>query len=398
MSASAGHPFRITLLTLGLLAFRPSGQPAPANQSGFAPLDGIVQAGITRGIYPAAVLLIGRRDTVLYARGYGHSTWDPASAVPTTDSTLWDIASLTKVTATTPSIMRLVEQHRVELDQPVAAYLPRFVGGRKAEVTVRMLLDHTSGLPSYLQFFRLAPTRDSAISLLYTTPLQRAPGQSVEYSDLNFLLLGLLVERVAKEPLDRFAAREVFGPAGMESTMFTPPARIQSRTVPTGVWHGHPSRGAVNDQNAVRFGGVAGHAGLFTTGADLGRYARVWLGGGVSNGRRVFDPATVRLFLSRGTSSGTRLLGWDSPEPPGADPVASGTLLTSAAFGHTGWTGTELWIDPARDLFIIFLTNRSYSPRLSHSIRELRAVRARLADAAVRAVPGACAMASPPAC
>ena len=382
-----------------MLALAPPGQSLPpAPRPDFELLDGIVQSGITRGIYPAAVLLIGRRDSVLYARGYGHSTWDPASSVPTTDSTIWDIASLTKVTATTPAIMRLVEQRRIALDQPVSAYLPRFAGGRKAEVTVRMLLQHTSGLPAYLQFFRLTPTRDSAITLLYATPLRHPPGQVAEYSDLNFLLLGLLVERVTQEPLDRFATQEVFLPAEMRSTMFTPPASLHSRVIPTGVWHGHPSRGAVNAKTAVRFGGVAGHAGLFTTGADLARYARLWLAQGMSDGRPVFAPGTVRLFLERGASSGNRLLGWESPEPPGPDPVASGTLLTAAAFGHTGWTGTEMWIDPTRDLFIVFLTNRSYSPRLSHSIRELRAVRARLADAVVRAVPGACSSTIQPAC
>jgi CubicO group peptidase (beta-lactamase class C family) len=262
-----------------------------------------------------------------------------------------------------------------------------------------MLLDHTSGLRSYVQFFRLAPTRDSAIALLYAEPLRRPPGKSAEYSDLNFLLLGLLVDRVAGEPLDRFAAREVFAPAGMSRTMFTPPRSLYESVVPTGVWHGHPSRGVVNDQNAVRFGEVAGHAGAFSTGNGPGPLRpALALRGDRRVTAEVFEAATIRRFLQPGASSGNRLLGWERRDPPGKEPVAAGTLFTDSTYGHTGWTGTELWLDPVRDVFLIFLTNRAYDPRVGRSISELRAVRARLADATVRAVPGACSDRIQPSC
>jgi CubicO group peptidase (beta-lactamase class C family) len=356
----------------------------------FDEVDRLVEGGISRGIYPGAVIVIGRRDTVVYARGYGHLTWQTASPVPDPGTTLWDLASLTKVVATTPATMRLVEQGRVDLDRPLNAYLPRFVGGRKNEVTVRMLLDHTSGLPSYREFFRLAPTRDSAITLLYGTPLRRAPGQSPEYSDLNFLLLGLLVEQLSHQSLNQFTQREIFAPLAMENTLFLPPKSLADRTAPSGSWHGHPIGGSVNDQNAARFGGIAGHAGLFSTGLDLARYARFWLGGGAGERQHVLEPETMQHFLEAQARAGNRLLGWESPDPPGKEPVAAGTLLSPRAYGHTGWTGTEIWLDPARDFFLVFLTNRSYGPRVGHSIRELRAVRAMVADAAVRAVPGAC--------
>src|SRR5262245_2720695 len=349
------------LLSLSILAFLPRhSTPSLPAAAQFAPLDEIVEAGIKRGIYPGAVVVVGRRGSVLYSRGYGHFTWDSRSPVPSPDSTIWDLASLTKVTATTPSVMRLVEQGKVDLDRPVSTYLPRFTGGRKGEVTVRMLLDHTSGLRSYLQFFRLAPTRDSAVALLYAEPLRRPPGKSAEYSDLNFLLLGLLVDRVAGVPLDQFAARGVFAPAGMSRTMFTPPRSLYESIVPTGVWHGHPSRGVVNDQNAVRFGEVAGHAGAFSTGADLARYARIWLSDGTVGDHKLFEAATIRRFLTPSASSGNRLLGWERRDSVGKEPVAAGMLFTDLTFGHTGWTGTELWLDPVRDLFLIFLTNRAY--------------------------------------
>lgn len=370
----------------------------PLEAQDFRVADSIVQSGIRSGIYPGAVLAIGRRQGLIHALGFGHLTWNGASPVPSPDSTLWDLASLTKVVGTTPAVMRLFQEHRIDLAAPVVRYLPRFTGGGKDRVTVRQLLDHTSGLPSYVEFFKLARTRDSAIALLYRTPLRRPPGLTAEYSDLNFLLLGLLVETVAAEPLERFVTRMVLEPAGMTQSRYRPGESAAGRTAPTGQWRGHPICCQVNDQNAVRMGGTAGHAGLFSTGADLARYARLWLNEGALDGNRVFEAATIRAFLAPDSAAATRLLGWDrpptsSPGPAGAAgrhlsqrPIDSayGQLLSSHAFGHTGWTGTLLWIDPDRDLFLILLTNRSYAPRTGHSIRALRAVRGALADAVVR--------------
>ncbi len=366
----------------------------PLRAQDFRVADSIVESGIHRGIYPGAVLVVGRKAGVLHQRGFGHFTWRSTSPTPSPDSTLWDLASLTKVVGTTGAIMRLVEQGRIALDVPVSQYLPRFTGGARGRVTVRMLLDHTSGLPSYVEFFKLAATRDSAITLLYTTPLRRSPGSAAEYSDLNFLLLGLLVERVSGEPLERFVEQQVLVPAGMVHTRYRPADSTAARTAPTGQWRGRPVCCVVNDQNAVRMGGAAGHAGLFSSGGDLARYARLWLNLGTIDGRSIFDAGTVRRFLLvDGDSStldpdATRLLGWERPPRRQASrPVDSayGSLLSAHAYGHTGWTGTLIWIDPERDLFLILLTNRSYGPRIGHSIRALRAVRGALADAVVRA-------------
>src|SRR5689334_2845168 len=181
---------------------------APLAAQSFAPIDAAVLAGIHRGLYPGAVVVIGRRDSLLYARGYGRFTWDPSSPVPRQDSTLWDLASISKVVGTTAAVMRLVDDGRVRLDAPVRRYLPRFSGGAKNQVTVRMLLDHTSGLKSYEPFYRRARGRQRMINLLYAEPLARAPGDSAVYSDLNAMLLGLLVEQVSGMSLDRFAAQE----------------------------------------------------------------------------------------------------------------------------------------------------------------------------------------------
>ena len=356
-----------------------------------AEVDAAVLEGIQRGLYPGAVVVIGRRDSILYARGYGHFTWNTSSAVPTPDSTIWDLASISKVIGTTSAAMRLVDKGRLDLDAPVRRYLPRFSGGLKNQVTVRMLLDHTSGLKSYVPIYRRARrSRTRALTLLYAQPLLRAPGDSAEYSDLNAILLGLIIEKVSRMPLDRFVAREVFEPLGLRQTMYRPPARLRARIVPSGMWRGQPVRGEVNDQNAVVFGGVAGHAGVFSTGMDLAHYAQVWLRGGIGPEGLWVKRETMGTFLTKGVNSGSRLLGWDSPEMKPEEPSVFGSLISDAAYGHTGFTGTELWIDPTRDLFLVFLTNRVFDPRIQDSLKELKLVRASVSDATVRLVPHTC--------
>lgn len=364
---------------------------APGAAQTFAEVDRAALAGIREGLYPGAVVVVGRRDSILYTRGYGHYTWNPASRVPDPDSTIWDIASITKVVATASSAMRLVDRGRLDLDAPVRRYLPRFAGGLKNRVTVRMLLDHTSGLKSYVPIYRKAGrSRTRMIDLLYAQPLVRSPGDSAEYSDLNAMLLGLLVESVSGVRLDRFAKAEVFDPLGMTETRFRPPARLKRRIAPSGIWRGNPVPGDVNDQNAAAFGGVAGHAGVFSTGMDLARFAQVWLRDGQGSVGPWVSPATIRRFLTRGPRSGTRLLGWDSPELQGEEPSIYGTLITHSAYGHTGFTGTELWIDPSHDLFLVFLTNRAFDPKTRDSVKGLKLVRTELSDAAIRLVPHTC--------
>lgn len=376
------------LLILAAMTFATS--PAAMTAQSVAQVDDAVREGIKRGIYPGAVVVIGRRDSLLYARGYGHLTWDPRSPVPSPDSTIWDLASLTKIVSTMSSAMRLVDERKLDLDAPVSRYLPRFAGGLKQRVTVRMLLDHTSGLRSYVPFYQETRRRARAIDLLYAQPLAHTPGDTAVYSDLNALLLGLVVEKVAGMSIDRFADREVFSPLEMRETLFKPPRKLRQRIAPSGMWRGHPVAGEVNDQNAVAFGGVAGHAGVFGTASDLARYARVWLHNGMGPEGRWVRFETMAVFLSRGSNTGSRLLGWDTRERLPGEFSVFGDLTSDATFGHTGFTGTLLWIDPPRDLFLVFLTNRSFDPKLDESVKELKAVRAAVSDAAVRLVPHFC--------
>lgn len=371
---------------------------ASLGAQGYPSLDSIVRGGIRRGIYPGAIVVVGQANRIVFSRGYGHYIWDAGSPTPDPAETLWDLASLTKVVASASSAMVLVDRGELVLDAPVAEYLPRFVGEGKERVTVRQLLNHTSGLRSYAQLFKQADSREAAIDLLYQEPLRRAPGVKPVYSDLNAMLLGLVVEAVSGESLDQFAIREVFHPLGMDHTFFVLARADRSSAVPTGRWRGHPVGGVVNDQNAVVLGGVAGHAGVFSTGLDLARYAQWWLNEGSGEQGQLVRPATMREFLVPTESSGSRLLGWDTRDPAYPPPSVFGELLSPSAYGHTGWTGTELWIDPERDVFLVFLTNRSYDPRINYSISALRRVRAELSEAVVRAVPGACPATITPTC
>ena len=351
--------------------------------------DSAVLGGIRQGAYPGAALIVGRHDTILFAKGYGRLTWAASSAAVSVDSTFWDLASLTKVVATTPALMLLVERGQVGLDTPVVRYVPEFNGPGTAAITVRHLLTHTSGLRGTLPLREAADSAAALRMVLTTTPLV-PPGARMVYSDLNAILLGEIVRRVTGTPLDAFVTHEVYTRLGLDHEMiFRPPRRLQHRIAPTGLWHGHPVAGIVNDPSAAKLGGVAGHAGLFTTAIALARFAQFMLNEGVlAQHPRILKQETVHQFTQiavparRGASA--RTLGWEAL-PTGEETSSAGTLFGPHSYGHTGWTGTSLWIDPDRDLFVLLLTNRAYDPRVRGSFTKLKEVRGRVADAAARA-------------
>lgn len=389
-------------LLLALLAGAAPGPFAGADAftQSFGPVGVLVEEGIRRGVYPGAVVVVGRADTVLYARGFGRLTFDSRARRPSADSTLWDLASVTKVVATASAALVLVDRGALDLDAPVARYLPRFTGGGRERVTVRMFLDHTSGLRSYRPIYRLTRTRQAAVDLLLQEPLERPPGSAVVYSDLNAMLLGLVVEAAAGEPLDRFAAKAVFSPLGMTRTGFPALLPRGLPAAPSRMEGGRPAPRRVQDDNARRLGGVAGHAGVFATGLDLARFAQTWLREGrLADGRQWVSAELLRGFLVRGADSTARALGWDVPDRSGEGPSNFGILTSERTVGHTGWTGTVLWLDPARDLFLVFLTNRSLAPRARRSLELIREIRAAVSDATLRAIVAAdCAAARIFAC
>jgi CubicO group peptidase (beta-lactamase class C family) len=352
--------------------------------------DALVSDGIRRGAYPGAALAVGRGDTVLFLNGYGRLSWMSGSAAVDPGATLYDLASLTKVVVTATAIMLLVDRRKVQLDAPVARYVPEFTGPGTAGITVRQLLTHTSGLRADLPIDVIRGAADAAalLRLVYAETPRVPPGTRVVYSDLNAVLLGEIVRRTSGEPLDAFAAREILAPLGLHDAGFRPPARLASRIAPTGVWRGRPVAGVVNDPTAAKLGGVAGNAGLFATARDVARFAQFILRGGLTaDGRRLIRSETMREFTTRvaffGTGEG-RALGWQAL-PTGERVSSAGTRFGRRSFGHTGWTGTSLWIDPERDLFVVLLTNRAFAPRSREPFSVLKAVRGHLADAAADA-------------
>jgi len=386
---TAVSPFgRVALMAV--LAGTASAAPLAARQ--FSDVASAVQSGIREGVFPGAVVVIGRRDTVLYSRGFGRLTWSADAPAASPDSTLWDLASLTKVVATASIALALHDRGQLDLDATVAGFLPRFTGGGREQVTLRMLLDHTSGLPAFAPLYRNARTRDDAIEQLWGVALRRRPGELTEYSDLNAILLGLVLERVGRLPLDQLARQEVFEPLGMRQTFFAPPASLRARIAPSMRDRQGPIAGRPSDPNALAMGGIAGHAGVFGTAADLARFAQAWLRQGLlSDGSRWVSAEAMAGFMARAAGSGGRMLGWDVPNPGPLDrTTAFGALASAATFGHTGWTGTSLWLDPAGDLFVVLLTNRSYDPRVRQSLVAIRDVRHRVSDAARTSVLAQC--------
>jgi CubicO group peptidase (beta-lactamase class C family) len=306
---------------------------------------------------------------------------DPRPVDPTT---IYDLASLTKAIGLTTACMILVDDGRLDLDAPVQRYLPEFRGPGKDRVTIRHLLTHSSGLPAWRPLFREAKDRQAALALVDTTPLDTVPGARFVYSDLGAIALMQVVERLTGERIDQYLARHVFAPLGMTATRYRPPAGWRRRIAPTEidtVFRHRLIRGEVHDENAGKMGGVSGHAGLFSDAPDLSRFA-AWLLEEVG-APQAGDPApcsalcvssgTVVQFTTRqGIPPGsTRALGWDTPSDSGYS--SAGTRLSRLSFGHTGFTGTSIWMDPDRDLFIILLTNRVNPTRANTRILQVRA-------------------------
>ena len=342
-------------------------------------MDAAIGQAIEAGKCPGGVLWLEHRGSV-YRKAHGSRAVEPGREEMTED-TIFDAASLTKVVATTPAILLLIERGQMELDAPVSRYWPEFAANGKAAITIRHLLTHTSGLRPGLD--GAGEGREAVLEEVCREKSVTVPGAQFRYSDLNFITLGALVPMVTKRPLENFCATEIFERLGMKDTMYQPPAGWSERIAPT---TRGTERGVVHDPTARRMGGVAGHAGLFTTAADLARYARMILHEGELDGVRVFQPETVRLMT--GAQSPAKIwdwrgLGWDI-DSPYAGP--RGGRFSLAGFGHTGWTGTSLWIDPPSKTFIIFLSNRNH-PTEAGSVIALRRVLGTLAAEALVDAP-----------
>ena len=331
--------------------------------------------------FPGAVVAVGYHDSVVLLAAVGHyGANDPR---PVTTETIYDLASLTKVIGLTTAAMMLVDSGKLDLDAPVQRYVPAFRGPNKERVMIRHLLTHSSGLPAWRPLYAESADREHALALVDTTPLMRQPGDTFVYSDLGAMVLAQAVQTVSGQRLDDFLAARLFGPLGMTSTRYLPPESWRGRIAPTEndtVFRHRLLRGEVHDENAGRLGGVSGHAGLFSTAPDLARFAQ-WLldarqgHAPPSAALRRLSPPLVQMFTQRQNipPGSSRALGWDTP----SENSSAGTKMGPNAFGHTGFTGTSIWFDPDRDLFIILLTNRVNPTRANTRIFQ---VRRRVAD------------------
>jgi CubicO group peptidase (beta-lactamase class C family) len=380
----------------------------------------LLQEAITNQAFPAASVAVTHRGKLIAQKALGHFTFDPPPSevvkgapflasfarsgdfnFPATPTTLFDLASLTKVMATTPAAMLLYERGLLDLDAPISAIVPEFTRDaakdlRRPEVTVRMLLAHSSGLPAYEKLYLKARTRAALLEAAVTTPLTANPNTRAEYSDIGFMILGIALERLADESLDRFCQREIFAPLSMTSTTFNPPTELRAKIPPTADEREEPKCGAdasaretpeaqppqgvsprstfrnkiiqgeVQDENAFMLGGVAPQAGLFSTAEDIAKFAQAML----NRGHPIFRPETVALFTRREAAppATSRALGWDTPSAPSQ----SGKYFSPQSYGHLGYTGTSLWIDPTRQLSITLLTNRTWPDCSNQAIKQLR--------------------------
>jgi CubicO group peptidase (beta-lactamase class C family) len=357
--------------------------PAPASALGFdssrlAAVASYLRAEVDSGAFPGAVVAVGRHGRLALLAPIGHYGVDDPR--PVEAGTIYDIASLTKVVGLTTACMLLVDEGKLALDAPIDHYVPEFRGTMKDRVTVRHLLTHSAGVVADLPLYDSTRSRAAALVAVDTSTLFAAPGTSYRYSDLSGIVLMQAVERVAGEPFDRFLDDRVFRPLGMPATRFLPPAGWRDRIAPTEhdtLFRHRWLRGEVHDESAARLGGVSGNAGLFSNALDLSRLAAMLLNGGAWDSLQLIRAETVAEFVARQNipPGSTRALGWDTPADSGYS--SAGAKLSRRAFGHTGFTGTSMWMDADRDLFVILLTNRVNPTRANTAI--LR-VRARVAD------------------
>src|SRR5690242_13031351 len=361
--------FRITPVTTLVRA-----EPRAVN---FAPdlnhrLDSIVAVAMSQGAAPGVALAVGRYGRIVHMKAYGNIDNTPDSP-PVTDSTMFDMASLTKVVATTTAAMMLEDEGKLNLDLPVSVYIPELNDSAKSKITVRQILTHSGGFEAFATLWRDYKGRAEYLQQINARPLAYNPGDTTIYSDWDFILMGMIVERITGMPLDQFTATRIWQPLGMHDTGFNPLGAVPPDSTCTAAFaptnpllnriavtemdtaYRHIKvHGIVHDENACALGGVAGHAGLFSSVRDAALFSQMMLNGGQYNGVQLIQPATVARWTARQSNKSSRALGWDTPNGNSS----AGHYFSPRSFGHTGFTGTSIWIDPERGVFVVLLTNR----------------------------------------
>ncbi|MCH8942345.1 MAG: serine hydrolase [Bacteroidetes bacterium] len=345
---------------------------AQSSKFNFSKVDSLVNQAIKDSVFPGAVLIISKEGETIYENAYGNFTYNKHSPKVTLN-TIYDLASLTKIVATTTAAMICIDENLFHLNDKVTKYIPEFDNNGKEKITIKQLLLHKSGLPAYKRFYKFCSNADEVIKNIYETKLVYKTGTKTVYSDLSMIVLQKVIEKVTGRTLDNFSKEKIFNPLKMKHSMFNPNDSIKYKIAPTELdnyWRYRQLQGEVHDETASQLGGVSGNAGLFSTAEDLSRFLKMILQKGVFNKKRIIKSKTVKHFTTKQQNS-ERALGWDIKSPKKS---SAGNFFSSNSFGHTGYTGTSFWADLKNNLFVIFLTNRVYPSRNNRKIVKFRPV------------------------
>jgi CubicO group peptidase (beta-lactamase class C family) len=337
----------------------------------FVEAEKVISDAISDSAFPGAVILIWKDGKTIFEKPFGHFTY-VQNSTKVKLNTIYDLASLTKVLATTTGAMICIDKRLFSLNDEVSRYIPSFASNRKEKITIKNLLLHNSGLAAWKKYYEKNLSKEKILDDIYKSEPEFEPGTKTLYSDLGMIVLGKVIEEVSNKSFDEFCNEEIFNPLKMNDTFFNPPDSLKDRIPPTendNYWRMKIIRGEVHDENASLLGGVAGHAGLFSTTADIAKLLEMLMNNGYENGDQLIKKETVELFTSKKSSKNKRLLGWDLKSEKGS---SAGNKFSNESFGHTGFTGTSIWIDPARNLFVVFLTNRVYPSRENKMILQVR--------------------------
>ncbi len=348
-------------------------QEAGFNPDSLKKIDAIVENAIADSAFPGAVLLVAKDGVIVHEKAYGRITYE-ANAPKITTESMFDLASVTKVIATTSAVMRLVDEKKISLNDPIVKYFPAFAQNGKEKITIYNLMVHNSGLPAWRKFYEFCDSPKCVIDSIFATPLVYATGDSMIYSDLGLITMGKLIEKVTKTTLNNYVDSVFFKPLGMNNIMYNPPPQFMERIVPTEVdsfWKktNVALRGRVHDENAATLGGVSGHAGLFSTASDLVILLQMELNGGTYGGVRFIKEETIKQFTARQSEKSSRGIGWDTKTSDGS---FSGKYTSEKTFLHTGFTGTSVVVDPEKKIIVVFLTNRVYPTRANSKLFRVR--------------------------
>ena len=340
-------------------------------QNKFERIDSLIIHSISDTAFPGAVVLVSKDGKILYEKAFGHFIYNDTSS-SVTINTIYDLASLTKVIATTTAAMICYDRGLLNLDDHVVNYIPEFGQNGKKNITIKNLLLHDSGLPAYKRFYNKFSSAEEIINDIYSTTLEYRTGTKTVYSDLGMIMMGKVIEKATGKKLDEFCRQEIFLPLGMNSTFFNPPDSIKYKIAPTEIdryWRNKLIWGEVHDETSFLLNGVAGHAGLFSTSGDITKLLQIILNGGTYDNSQFINTETIILFTKKYSDQSTRALGWDTKSKEGS---SAGDLFDITSFGHTGFTGTSVWIDPTKKLFVVFLTNRVHPTRENKKIYNIR--------------------------